>query len=149
VAAIAEAAKKAGIDVVAADDVQKAIWDKFVFLASFSGATALTRLAKGPIFADADMKRLFAEALGEACAVARARGVKLAPDHETRALSFAEGLPAEMKSSMLHDLERGNRIEVEWLSGAVAQLGAAAKVPTPVHSTIYAALKRYATGAAA
>jgi len=149
VAAIAEAAKKAGIDVVAADDINKAIWEKFVFLASFSGVTTLTRRAKGPIFADPDMKQMFNEALSEACAVARAKGIKLAADHEARAMKFSEGLPAEMKSSMLHDFERGNRIEAEWLSGAVARLGAEAGVPTPVHRTIYAALKPYANGSAA
>jgi len=149
VTAIAEAARKAGIDVIASGDITKAIWDKFVFLATFSGVTTLTRLARGPIFADPDMKRLFVDALGEACAVARAKGVKLAPDHESKALGWAEGLPAEMKSSMLHDFERGNRIEVEWLSGAVARLGAEAGVPTPVHRTIYAALKHYASGSAA
>jgi 2-dehydropantoate 2-reductase len=149
VAAIAEAAKKAGIDVIASDDINRAIWEKFVFLATFSGVTTLTRLSKGPIFADPDMKRMFIEAFNEACAVARAKGVKLSPDHETKGLTWADGLPAEMKSSMLHDFERGNRIEVEWLSGAVARLGAEVKVPTPVHSTIYAALKQYSTGAAA
>lgn len=149
VAAIAEVAKKARIDAVAAEDVNKAIWEKFVFLASFSGVTTLTRRAKGPIFADPDMKQLFRDALTEACAVARGRGIKLAPDHETRAMAFSEGLPAEMKSSMLHDFERGNRIEVEWLSGAVARLGAEVGVATPVHRTIFAALKPYANGAAA
>lgn len=149
VAAIAEAAKKAGIDVIAAGDINRSIWEKFVFLATFSGVTTLTRLPKGPIFADADMKRVFTEAFNEACAVARSRGVKLAPDHETKGLAWADGLPAEMKSSMLHDFERGNRIEVEWLSGAVARLGAEAGVPTPVHRTIYAALKPYASGTAA
>ncbi len=149
VAAIAEAAKKAGIDVIASDDINRSIWEKFVFLATFSGVTTLTRLPKGPIFADADMKKMFTEAFNEACAVARARGVRLAADHETRGLAWADGLPAEMKSSMLHDFERGNRIEVEWLSGAVARLGGEAGVPTPVHRTIYAALKQFASGAAA
>ncbi len=149
VAAIAEAAKKAGIDVIASDDINRAIWEKFVFLASFSGVTTLTRLAKGPIFADPDMRRLFTDAFNEACAVARAKGARLAPDHETKALGWAEGLPPEMKSSMLHDFERGNSIEVEWLSGAVARLGAEAGVATPVHRTIYAALKPYAGGTAA
>jgi len=148
VAGIAEAAKKAGIDVIASDDINRAIWEKFVFLATFSGVTTLTRLSKGPIFADPDMKRMFTDAFNEACAVARAKNVKLAPDHETKGLSWADGLPAEMKSSMLHDFERGNRIEVEWLSGAVARLGAEAGVATPVHRTIYAALKQYASGAA-
>ncbi len=149
VAAIAEAAKKAGIDVVASEDIHRAIWEKFVFLASFSGVTTLTRLAKGPIFADPDRRQLFVDAFTEACAVARAKNARLAPDHETKALDWAGGLPAEMKSSMLHDFEKGGRIEVEWLSGAVARLGAEAGVPTPVHGTIYAALKHYASGAAA
>lgn len=146
VQAIYDAAKKAGIDVVASEDIQKSIWDKFVFLASFSGVTALTRQPKGPIMADPDMRRLFADAIAEACAVARAKGIKLAPDHEAKALGWADGLPAEMKASMLHDLEAGNRLEVEFLSGAVARLGAELGVPTPVHRTIYAALKPYAAG---
>jgi 2-dehydropantoate 2-reductase len=148
VQAFYDAAKKAGIDIVASEDIEKAIWDKFVFLASFSGVTALTRQAKGPIMADPDMRRLFADAIAEACAVARAKGIKLAPDHEAKALGWADGLPAEMKASMLHDLEAGNRLEVEFLSGAVARLGAAAGVPTPVHRAIYAALKPYAAGRA-
>ena len=29
-----------------------------------------------------------------------------------------------MTSSMHHDLERGNRLEVRWLSGGVVELGA-------------------------
>lgn len=148
VQAIYDAAKKAGIDVVASEDIQRSIWEKFVFLASFSGVTALTRLPKGPILADPDMRRLFSDAIAEACAVARARGIRLAPDHEAKALSWADGLPPEMKASMLHDLEAGNRLELEFLSGAVARLGAEAGVPTPVHRTIYAALKPYAGGKA-
>lgn len=146
VQAIYGAAKKAGIDVVASEDIQKSIWEKFVFLASFSGVTALTRLPKGPIMADPDMRLMFADAIAEACAVARAKGIGLAPDHEAKALGWADGLPAEMKASMLHDLEAGNRLEVEFLSGAVARLGAEAGVATPVHRTIFAALKPYAAG---
>jgi 2-dehydropantoate 2-reductase len=146
VEAIAAAAKKAGIDVIASDDITRAIWEKFVFLASFSGVTTLARRAKGAIFADPDLKQLYADALSEAVAVARARGAALAPDHAERALKFTDGLPAEMKSSMFGDLERGNRLEVEYLSGAVARLGAAAGVKAPVHQAIYAALKPYMGG---
>ena len=51
-----------------------------------------------------------------------------------------------MKSSMLVDLERGNRLEVEYLSGTVVRLGAEAGVPTPTHRAIYAALKPFAAG---
>ncbi|MCB1852705.1 MAG: hypothetical protein KDI47_10405 [Gammaproteobacteria bacterium] len=40
----------------------------------------------------------------------------------------------------------GNRLEVEWLSGAVARLGLEAQIPTPINRTIYAALRLYAEG---
>jgi 2-dehydropantoate 2-reductase len=41
-----------------------------------------------------------------------------------------------MTSSMHNDLERGNRLEVDWLSGAVVELGRAAGVPTPVNRAV-------------
>ncbi|MCK5274005.1 MAG: 2-dehydropantoate 2-reductase, partial [Alphaproteobacteria bacterium] len=52
----------------------------------------------------------------------------------------------EMKASMLGDLERGNRLELEWLTGAVVRLGRELGVPTPVSDTIYAVLKLHAEG---
>ena len=41
-------------------------------------------------------------------------------------MKFADGLPAEMKSSMLNDLDAGNRLEAPWLSGAVARMASEA-----------------------
>ena len=46
-----------------------------------------------------------------------------------------------MTSSMHHDFERGNRLELAWLSGAVARHGEALGIPTPVNRTVFAALK--------
>jgi 2-dehydropantoate 2-reductase len=89
---------------------------------------------------------MFADALAEAVAVARASRIALPPDHYEKTLAFCEALPEAMKPSLLHDFEAGHRLEVEFLSGAVARLGAASGVPTPVHHTIYAALKPYAAG---
>jgi len=47
---------------------------------------------------------------------------------------------------MLEDLERGRRIELPWLSGAVVRLGREAGVPTPIHSFIATVLKPYVNG---
>ncbi|HXE51115.1 MAG TPA: ketopantoate reductase C-terminal domain-containing protein, partial [Ramlibacter sp.] len=69
-------------------------------------------------------------------AVARAHGVPLPEDYARLRLQFADGLPADMTSSMHHDLERGNRLEVRWLAGGVVELGKAKGVPTPLNRTI-------------
>ena len=51
-----------------------------------------------------------------------------------------------MTSSMHHDLDRGNRLEVEWLSGGVVQLGGAKGVPTPANRAVCDILALCAAG---
>jgi 2-dehydropantoate 2-reductase len=47
---------------------------------------------------------------------------------------------------MLEDLERGRRLELPWLSGAIVRLGEAHGVPTPVHRFIATVLKPHVEG---
>ncbi len=141
VAGFVAAAKAAGIDVVHAADIGRTIWEKFVFLAPFSGVTSLLRQPIGAVRGDDDGRWLYQCAVEEAVAVARAKGIALPEDQVQRVLAFSDGLPVEMKSSMLGDLERGGRLELPWLSGAVVRLGRELGIATPVHRTILAALK--------
>jgi 2-dehydropantoate 2-reductase len=64
---------------------------------------------------------------------------------ERLAFSDKNLLPG-MKASMANDLDRGNRLELDWLAGMVSRLGRELKVPTPVNDTIYAALKPFRIG---
>ena len=54
-----------------------------------------------------------------------------------------------MKSSMLHDLEAGRRLELDWLTGAVVRLGAEAGAATPASEEAYRALAPFHDGRAA
>jgi len=51
-----------------------------------------------------------------------------------------------MTSSMHHDLERGNPLEVRWLSGGVVELGQQKGVPTPLNRAITDILALHAAG---
>lgn len=146
VKALADALRRAGVNIEESPDISAAIWGKFAFLAPFSGLTALTRGPIGPLRSDAGARALFRRAVEEVVAVARARGVALAQDSVEKVLAFADGLPAEMGSSMLYDLRHGKRLELPFLSGAVARLGREAGVATPTHEFIVAALGLYAGG---
>ena len=146
--ALHAACKGAGIDAELLADIRRALWEKFAFLASFAGVTSVARQPMGVIRADPDLRAALEAAIREAWAVARAKGIALADDFVAQQMKFADGLPAEMKSSMLNDLTSGNRLEAPWLPGAVARMGRAAGVATPVHATLFAALKPYCDGAA-
>ena len=117
-------------------DIRRDIWDKMVFLATFAGLTALLRLPIGPIRGDADARAMLRAGLQEAHAVARAKGIALSDGFVERTLAGCDGLPHEMKSSMLQDLERGRRLELPWLSGTIARLGqGSASPPRPTPSS--------------
>jgi 2-dehydropantoate 2-reductase len=47
---------------------------------------------------------------------------------------------------MAHDLERGNRLELDWLAGKVRELGRALKIPTPASDIVYTSLKLHRMG---
>ena len=82
----------------------------------------------------------------ETASVARAKGIALPSDALEKVLDLVGHMPPDMKASMALDLERGNRLELPWLSGKVAELGRELGVPTPTHSMIYAMLKPYVMG---
>ena len=144
-----QALLRAGVQAELSHDVRRAIWEKYVFLASLSAATATMRRPVGAIRENAQARAFLLDLMREVVAVGRAHGVSLADDFAEDRLAFADGLPADMTSSMHHDLERGNRLEVTWLSGGVVQLGEAVGVPTPAHRAVCAILALDADGRSA
>lgn len=144
--ALAALCKQANVDHVVSDDINRAIWQKFIFLASFSGMTCATRSSIGPIRSDPETRAMLKAALEEVVAIGRAKGVSLPNDQAEQSLSWADNLPPTMVASMLGDLNRGNRLELLWLSGNVVKLGEELDIATPVHKFIYTVLKLHADG---
>lgn len=140
------ACRQAGLNAELCDDIVRASWEKFVFLVGLSSATAVARVPLGTVRGDPDMRWLFGEAMRETWRLARARGIALPDDFVESRLAFAETLHTEMRASLLHDLEAGNRLEAPWLCGAVARMSAETGLDAPVNRTVFAALKPYVNG---
>ncbi|MCP5150678.1 MAG: 2-dehydropantoate 2-reductase [Chromatiales bacterium] len=143
---LARICEDAGIEARVCDDTDLVLWEKFLLIAGTSATTTIARCTIGAVRDDPDLRWLLAAAIGEAARVGRAAGIALADDAEQRILDVLETNPADGKSSQLVDLENGKRLELDGLSGAVVRMGRALAEPTPVHSTVYAALKRYRDG---
>lgn len=144
--AFLQACTEAGIDAEFSDAIERLIWEKFVFLVGLSGTTTLFRTTIGPIREDAGHRAMLLDAMRETVAVGRAKGVPLPEDFAEGRLAFCDTLPAGMTSSMKTDLERGNRLELPWLSGGVVEMGKAPGIPTPVNAAIADALAPFAAG---
>jgi 2-dehydropantoate 2-reductase len=128
--------RHAGINAEISDDIQREIWEKFIFLVGMSAVTAAMRLPIGPIRENPRTRAFWLDVMQEVVAVARAADVAVNPDFAAQRLAFIDRLPGDMAASMAHDLARGNRLELEWLSGGVVELGAAKGVPTPMNRAV-------------
>lgn len=137
---------KAGIQAELSTDIRRTLWEKYVFLVGLSGSTAAMRLPIGPIRENPRTRAFLLDLMKETVAVGRAHGVDLPADYAEQRLAFADSVAPGMTSSLHHDLERGNRLEVEWLSGGVVQLGRGVGVPTPVNRAVWDVLALHAAG---
>ncbi len=142
-----EKCQRAGIDAALSDDIMAVIWTKWLFICAFSGITALTRKAIGPILADPDTIALYRRCMEEIAALATAKGVKLPADIVSERLEFSRSkLDPQMKSSLQQDLAKGKALELDALNGYASKLGKDLGVATPVNDFIYAALKLHKDG---
>ena len=149
VSAIVQALTAAGIGTQASNAIKKATWEKFVFIVGLSGLTSLVRAPIGPIRENAEARSLLADAMHEVVSLGIASGIDLDPGLADAQVRFCDTVPAQTRASMAVDLERGRRLELPWLSGAVARLGPQFDVDTPVNDVITRALAIYASGAGA
>ena len=144
-ARLVEAFAAAGIPTRATDNIAGAIWGKVLYNCALNALGAVLEVPYGEL-ARTESWAVIGDVVCEAFAVARAEGVRLSwPDPEAYLQVLrSRQLPATAahRSSMLQDLERGRRTEIDHLNGAVATLGAARGVPTPVNAEL-AALVRF------
>ena len=147
--AIERVMKGAAINAELSADITVDLWNKFMMLASVAGVCSVSRSPFGVVRSDPDLRAMLAGQIAEIEAIARARSVGLAKDVAERIMAQIDGVPPEMKPSMLMDLEGGRPLELEVLQGTLVRMGAELGIETPVARFIHAALKIHADGAPA
>lgn len=145
--ALSAACQSAGIEHTVSSAIERDIWEKFVLLTPLAGAACFYRAPIGEVFADPDRHAVFTELMRETAAVGRAAGAALDDGLVERTLRQALVFDPATKPSMLVDLERGRRLELDWLTGEVVRLSRELGVEAPTSSKVYEALKPCAEGA--
>jgi 2-dehydropantoate 2-reductase len=131
----------AGIDTRIADDIQAALWTKFLFIASFSGMGAIANAPAGKLRTDSELRNQVVSAMEEISALAQARGINLPANATDTAMAGLNTLPEDATSSMQRDIAAGKPSELESQNGAVVRMARDAGVEVPTHEFIYKTLK--------
>ena len=132
--------KARGLTVAIPDDIQAAVWEKFLFIAPLSAVGAVTRVPVGVFRAIPETRALLEAAMREVFALAHARRVLLSADAVAKTLGLVDAMPPEATASMQRDILEGHPSELEAQTGTVVRLARAAGMAVPVNETIYRAL---------
>lgn len=135
--------QNAGITTELRDNRQKDLREKFIAACATSGILSTVQLPIGPALACPETKALFKGVMEEAYSIAQAMGVSVSGDFVDTMMADLEGVPPNIKSSQLEDIEAGRRPELEDVNRAVVRLGKDLGIPKPPNSAVYAALKPY------
>lgn len=132
--------KNADIEAELTKDIQKVVWEKYLFVSPLASATAYLNEPMGA-FVEKSEKRDFLKGLvQEVAAIGRASGVAISEEMIETALDKTALFPYETKTSMQLDFERQRQTELELFTGYVVRRGKELGINTPLHIKVYAAL---------
>lgn len=122
----------AGLDAPAPQREDRVLWTKAVFNAATNPLGALTARTNGDLAKNPALWEILLHALREAAAVARAEGhPPLHSDMEDLVRKACLATP-EQENSMLQDLRRGRRTEVEAILGPILEAARRRRLGAPV-----------------
>jgi len=133
--------ERAGVKAEIPSDIQVALWEKFLFIAPFSGIGAVTRAPAGVLRSLPETRQMLEQAMQEILTVAQARSVALPQEIVSQTMALVDNLPPDGTASMQRDIMAGRPSELESQNGAVVRLGQEVSVATPLHVFIYRSLK--------
>lgn len=135
---LARVLTRAGLKVPVRGDIRTEIWVKLLGNMTFNPISALSRATLGQLTDFPPTRELAAATMSEAQEVASRLGIRFGITCEQRIRGAAQ--MGSHRTSTLQDIEAGRPTEVEWLLGAVAELGRLVGVPTPRIDALYACL---------
>ena len=135
-----EAFERAGVRAEIPNDIQAAMWEKFIFIASISGIGAISGAPVGVFRELPETRQMLKQVLQEIAAVSKGHKVHLEEAVAERMLAMIDGMPAGTMASMQRDILEGRPSELGSQTGAVVRLGLESGVATPTNNMIYASL---------
>lgn len=123
-----------------AENIQLAIWKKFLFIATFSGIAALTRSAIGDLRDSKYLRNMMLLSAKEIVQLAIAKNIPLTELDISKTFAIYDKLEATTTASMQRDVMQGKPSELENFNGYIVKLGKELEIKTPINEFIYQTL---------
>lgn len=140
------ALNRAGLQALEVTDIQTVIWRKLLANVGINALTAILRVPNGELLNLPESRKLMARAVAEAVEMARLNGVHLHAPEEIEKVKDVCRSTATNISSMLQDVRRQRKTEINYINGAVVHMAARHGVAAPVNEVLTALVRSLEAG---
>jgi 2-dehydropantoate 2-reductase len=139
--AIRELFNKAGIETKISQDIKGFLWSKLIINTGINALTAITRLHNGSLLEFEGSRKILREAVTEAVKVAKRKRIKLLYDDPLAKVESVCESTATNVSSMLQDVMRKKRTEIDFINGVIVRFGQELGIAVPANAMLVALVK--------
>lgn len=123
------------------EDINIALWQKFIFISAWSGVGAVSRAPIGILLQQPETRQMLIDAMQEIYTLALAREVELPENSVEKTMDTLRSFPPNSTTSMQRDIDNGLPSELDAQNGAVVRLAEEVGVDTPVNRFILNSLR--------
>ncbi|MFZ7136806.1 MAG: ketopantoate reductase family protein [archaeon] len=137
---VTNAIEKSGLPAEVSANIERDVWTKLLVNAGINPFGALTGMTNGELIASSDLKELMVATVIEGKTVAEKFNVRFDDDPVSLMVKTAQ-MTAKNKNSMLQDVEKQKRTEIDFINGALSCWGKTKNVLIPLNSLLTGLIK--------
>ena len=134
--AIRELFNRAGIETKISQDIKGFLWSKLIVNAGINALAAITRLNNGGLLEYEGSRKILRQAVTEAVKVAKRKRIRLLYDDPLAKVEAVCEATESNVSSMLQDVLRGKRTEIDFINGVVVRFAQELGIAVPVNTML-------------
>ena len=143
---LAATMNRAGLQAQVVDDIQSILWSKLVVNVGINALTAILGVPNGELLKIPTCQKVMDGAVAEAVQVASSCGIQLQLPEEIEKVRAVCNSTAANISSMLQDVKRQKKTEIDQINGAVARMAASLGIASPVNEVLTALVRGLEAG---
>ena len=133
---IREIFNKTGLETRISKDIKGLLWSKLITNVGINALTAITRLNNGKLTEFEGTRKIMREAVTEAARIVKRKRIKLIYDDPLAKVEAVCEATSGNISSMLQDVLRKKRTEIDFINGVIVRLGQELGISVPANTML-------------
>ncbi len=138
---VAKVLNRAGFTTKVTRDINSILWSKLIINVGINALTAICRLNNGRLLEHDGARFIMKQAVGEAVKVAKRKRIKLIYDDPIQKVEQVCKATSKNVSSMLQDILRNRKTEIDYINGAIVRQASSYNIPTPANEILCSLIK--------